>query len=144
MMKALEWLVANWSIVVGIIALIAMVVVAVIQFMKLPTTEQRKKIQKCLLSWVIEAERDLGGGTGKVKLSTVYGTFVTAFPILKNFISFETFSVWVDEALDEMRKMLEENENLKQVVENNIIMIEEAVELIAEEEEPEEVAETEQ
>lgn len=80
-----------------------------------------------MLAWVIQAEKELGGGTGKVKLSTVYGTFVTAFPILKNFISFETFSLWVDDALEEMRKLLEQNENLKQVVEGIQLEVAEAI-----------------
>ena len=57
----------------------------------------------------------------------MYGTFVTAFPILKNFISFETFSEWVDDALDEMRKLLEQNENLKQVVEGIQLEVGEAI-----------------
>ena len=91
--------------------------------MKLPTSVQKQRVKECLLAWVIEAERDLGGGTGEIKLRTVYGWFVTAFPILKNFISFETFSVWVDEALESMREMLKTNNNLKAVIENDTVVI---------------------
>ena len=116
MTNVIVWIANNWAVIVGLIALVAVVILAIRAFMKLPTSAQKEKVRKCLLAWVIQAEKELGGGTGKVKLSTVYGTFVTAFPILKNFISFETFSLWVDDALEEMRKLLEQNENLKQVV----------------------------
>ena len=121
------WIANNWMVIIGLVALVAAVVLAILAFIKLPTSAQKEKVQKCLLAWVIQAEKELGGGTGKVKLSTVYGTFVTAFPILKNFISFETFSLWVDDALEEMRKLLEQNENLKQVVEGIQLEVAEAI-----------------
>lgn len=127
MTNVVMWIANNWAVIVGLIALVAVVILAIWAFMKLPTSAQKEKVRKCLLAWVIQAEKELGGGTGKVKLSTVYGTFVTAFPILKNFISFETFSLWVDDALDEMRKMLEQNENLKQVVEGIQLEVGEAI-----------------
>lgn len=127
MTNVVMWIANNWAVIVGLIALVTVVILAIRAFMKLPTSAQKEKVKKCLLAWVIQAEKELGGGTGKVKLSTVYGTFVTAFPILKNFISFETFSLWVDDALDEMRKMLEQNENLKQVVEGIQLEVGEAI-----------------
>lgn len=127
MTNVVMWIANNWAVIVGLIALVTVVILAIRAFMKLPTSAQKEKVKKCLLAWVIQAEKELGGGTGKVKLSTVYGTFVTAFPILKNFISFETFNLWVDDALDEMRKMLEQNENLKQVVEGIQLEVGEAI-----------------
>ena len=127
MTNVIVWIANNWAVIVGLIALVAVVILAIRDFMKLPKSAQKEKVRKCLLAWVIQAEKELGGGTGKVKLSTVYGTFVTAFPILKNFISFETFSLWVDDALNEMRKMLEQNENLKQVVEGIQLEVGEAI-----------------
>lgn len=127
MSNMVMWIANNWMVIIGLVALIAAVVLAILAFIKLPTSAQKEKVRKCLLAWVIQAERELGGGTGKVKLSTVYGTFVTAFPILKNFISFETFSLWVDDALEEMRKLLEQNENLKQVVEGIQLEVAEAI-----------------
>lgn len=127
MTRMVMWIVNNWDVILGLIALVVVVILAVRAFVKLPTSAQKEKVRKCLLAWVIQAEKELGGGTGRVKLSTVYGTFVTAFPILKNFISFETFSEWVDDALDEMRKLLEQNENLKQVVEGIQLEVGEAI-----------------
>lgn len=127
MSNMVMWIANNWMVIIGLVALVAAVVLAILAFIKLPTSAQKEKVRKCLLAWVIQAEKELGGGTGKVKLSTVYGTFVTAFPILKNFISFETFSLWVDDALEEMRKLLEQNENLKQIVEGIQLEVAEAI-----------------
>lgn len=127
MKQVVEFLANNWSIIIAVIAILVVAGVAVYKFLQLPTSAQIEKVKKCLLAWVISAEADLGGGTGKVKLSVVYGYFVTAFPILKNFVSFETFSGWVDEALDTMREMLKENTNLKQVVEGTVLTVGEAV-----------------
>lgn len=123
MKNVAEWLLNNWSLVIAVIAIIVVIAMAVYKFFKLPTNKQVEKIKKCLLAWVIEAERDLGGGTGKAKLSTVYGIFVTAFPVIKNFVSFDTFSGWVDEALEEMKKMLEENPQLKNIVDCSNLLI---------------------
>ena len=110
----------NWALLlaipVGILALY-IIVKAIIKFSKLPFATQKAKVKACLLSWVIEAEIELGKETGKAKLSVVYSWFVTAFPVFKNFISLETFSKWVDEALDELQELLKENESLKELVE---------------------------
>lgn len=121
----MNWLIENWAMIIAIIAVIVAIVAAIYRFTKLPTEEQKSKVKQCLLNWVVEAEKNLGGGTGKVKLSMVYGWFVTAFPVLKNFITFETFSTWVDEALEEMKTMLATNQNLKNVVEGNLLEISE-------------------
>lgn len=115
--KIVEWLVVNWSLIVAFIAVAFAIYIAVDKFLKLPNKEQVERIKRCLLSWVIEAEKDLGGGTGKIKLSMVYSTFVSTFPVLKNFVPFEVFSKWVDEALETMRTMLKDNTNLMEVVE---------------------------
>ncbi len=66
---------------------------------------------------VTEAEKDLGGGTGKLKLRQVYDLFVTRFPWLAKIVSFELFSGMVDDALEEMREMLAQNKAVKELVE---------------------------
>ena len=63
------------------------------------------------------AEQELGGGTGRLKLRQVYDLFVVRFPWLVRAVSFELFSDMVDDALDEMRKMLESNQAVKTLVE---------------------------
>ena len=83
----------------------------------LPTEAQLAKVKEWLLWAVTEAEKDLGGGTGKLKLRQVYDLFVTRFPWLAKLVSFELFSDMVDEALEQMREMLDTNEAVKAFVE---------------------------
>ena len=58
----------------------------------------------------------IGSGTGKLKLRQTYDLFVQRFPSVAMAVSFDTFSMWVDEALEEMRKMLKENKAVKEIV----------------------------
>lgn len=107
---------AQWVDVASLVVLLGIVIYGLIRFIRMPSDEQVRTIKECLLNWVVQAEAQLGSGTGKVKLSEVYGQFVKAFPFLKTFVRQETFSEWVDEALDKMREMLESNGNLRDVV----------------------------
>lgn len=81
--------------------------------------DKKKRIEilkEWLLLAVIQAEKELGGGTGQVKLRFVYDLFLTKFTWLSKLISFEAFSLLVDEALDKMRDMLNSNVDLQNYV----------------------------
>ena len=99
----------NWAVNVAAIAILAVAIVAIVRFVGLPTASQLSKVKEWLLWAVTEAEKELGGGTGQLKLRQVYDLFVTRFPWLAKLISFELFSTMVDEALDEMRHLLDTN-----------------------------------
>lgn len=58
---------------------------------------------------VTTAEKELGGGTGQLKLRYVYDLFVNRYPVAAKVVPFETFSTWVDEALEDMKNMLKSN-----------------------------------
>ena len=109
----------NWEIIIGIICVIVVIVITAVKFFKLPTKEQLAKIKEVLLVWVIQAEKELGGGTGQVKLRYVYDLFVARFPSIAKLVKFETFSLWVDEALAQMEEMLKVNKSLENYVEKN-------------------------
>lgn len=79
-------------------------------FVKLSREQKINNIKQWLKWAVVEAERQLGSGTGQLKLRLVYNTAVNRFPWIVSFVSFETFSEWVDEALEWMKKQLNENE----------------------------------
>lgn len=106
-----------WTIVVGIAA-IAVVVYAIYAFTKRPTSEQIQKVKEWLLYAVTEAEKELGGGTGQIKLRYVYDMFLSKFPFLTKVISFDMFSTLVDEVLEKFRTLLETNPKLKDYVES--------------------------
>lgn len=113
----MEFILENWPIIVAVIAVVAVAVVAVARFVGLPTEAQLSKVREWLLWAVTEAEKDLGGGTGQLKLRQVYDLFVTRFPWLAKLVPFDLFSDMVDEALEQMREMLDTNEAVKEFVE---------------------------
>lgn len=113
----MEFILENWPIIVAAIAVVAVAAVAVARFVGLPTEAQLSKVREWLLWAVTEAEKNLGGGTGKLKLRQVYDLFVTRFPWLAKLVSFELFSDMVDDALEEMREMLDTNQAVKAFVE---------------------------
>ena len=105
------------SVAIGIIALVAVVGIGIYGFFKLGKEKQLKMIQEWLLLAVVEAEKRLGGGTGKIKLRYVYDMFIDKFKFMALVITFEQFSLMVDDALVIMRNMLSDNEKLKIYVE---------------------------
>ena len=102
------------NITLGIILAIVLIAIVLIVL----AIKQPKKVREWLLYAVTLAEKDLGGGTGKIKLRKVYDMFVDKYPIISFFVSFETFSKWVDVALDTMNEMLKDNKNLKAYISN--------------------------
>ena len=115
----MEFLVENWPLLIAAGAVIAVAATYLISFFKMPGSAQLDKVREWLLFAVTQAEKELGGGTGQIKLRYVYDMFVVKFPSLVKFISFETFSFMVDEALIKMRHLLQTNEKVGKYVEGN-------------------------
>lgn len=112
----MKYIVENWFVIVGLIAVLAAGGYAVYVFVKMPSDKQLNKVREWLLYAVTKAEKELGGGTGQIKLRYVYDMFVARFVWLARMISFETFSMMVDEALERMKKMLESNKAMQDFV----------------------------
>lgn len=102
-------IVENWYIVVAALSILVVAILKVVDFFKQPTEDQKKAVREWLLWAVSAAEKALGSGTGKLKLRYVYDMFLEKFPYVAKFLSFETFSEYVDDALEEMKKLLETN-----------------------------------
>lgn len=115
----MEFIANNWYILLVAAAAVAVIIYLIVKFFKLPTSNQLAKVKEWLLYAVTEAERELGSGTGQLKLRYVYDMFVTKFPYLVKFVSFELFSTLVDGALEKFKKMFNENKSLKQYVTTN-------------------------
>lgn len=101
----MKYIVENWFVIVGLIAVLTAGGYAVYVFVKMPSDKQLNKVREWLLYAVTKAEKELGGGTGQIKLRYVYDMFVARFTWLARVISFEAFSMMVDEALERMKKM---------------------------------------
>ena len=112
----MQFLIDNWVSLLLCVLSIAVLIVSVLNFIKLPKNQQLEKVKQWLLIAVTEAEKALGSGTGRLKLSYVYDLFVTKFPWLAKIIPFETFSTLVDEVLEDMRKLIEANPNVNEYV----------------------------
>lgn len=113
----MEFFVNYWYLLIAMIAALTVAGYAIYAFVKRPTTEQISKVKEWLLYAVTKAEKELGSGTGQIKLRYVYDMFIAKFPYLVKVIPFEVFSVLVDETLDKFREMLNNNTNLQSYIE---------------------------
>lgn len=115
----MEFLIDNWVVVVACVAVVVALTYECVYFFKKPTQEQIKALKEWLLYAVTLAEKDLGSGTGKLKLRQVYDMFLIRFTWLAKVITFEQFSLYVDEALEQMKTMLASNTSAQTFVEGN-------------------------
>lgn len=112
----MTFLMENWYIFIALMAVATTIGICIGRFLKLPNSVQVEKVKQWLLWAVTQAEAELGSGTGKLKLRQVYDMFVQRFPAIAMAVSFDTFSQWVDEALEDMRDMLKQNQAVKNLV----------------------------
>ena len=108
----------NAQIIVVLVIVAIVLVCGIIWFVKLPKDKKIANIKEWLKFAVVDAEKELGSGTGQLKLRMVYDMAVKQFPFIVQLIPFDTFSKWVDEALDWMRDQLAENKVTQSYVES--------------------------
>lgn len=113
------FIIDHWAEIVCLLALICVIITTFKDFFSLSKDEQIKQIKGWLLGAVTLAEAEFGSGTGKIKLSVVYDSFIEKFPWIAKVLTFEKFSEYVDEALVEMRKLLSTNKAIASIVESN-------------------------
>lgn len=97
----MEWIVNNW----GFLLIILAAIIGTVDLVR----NDKEKAKKWLLLACIQAEKELGAKTGALKLRYVYDMFLQAFPLLSKFMTFETFSDMVDETLEEMKRLVNTN-----------------------------------
>jgi hypothetical protein len=113
----IDWLINNWVILVVLVCIVIFVIWFVYNFITAPAGSQLAKVKEWLLLAVVEAEKQLGGGTGALKLRYVYDWFISKFPFTAKILSFSTFSKLVDAALDKMKHLLQTNQKVEAYVE---------------------------
>lgn len=111
------WLIDNWAVIVAFACGMAVTLLFAVKFSKEPTEKKIEMIKEWLLFAVIQAEKELGGGTGQIKLRYVWDMFIKTFPALAPLVPFDLFKALVDEALEQMRHLLESNFDIKSYVE---------------------------
>ena len=112
-----------WSLIgLGISIIMTGLVVALYQFFSYEKTKQLNLIRQWLLYAVAVAEEQFGSETGALKLRFVYDLFVTRFPKIKVFISFEYFSTLVDDALVELIELIDNNSKIESLLCKNDLL----------------------
>lgn len=106
----------NVIIICGSVILIGIIGLCLCWFLKLSKERQKEIIIEWLLLAVVKAEKELGDGTGQLKLRFVYDLFIDKFRFISMLISFSQFSELVDQVLDTMRDMLDSNKQIKDYV----------------------------
>lgn len=109
----MEFIVNYWPLLLIILAALVGVGYVIYAFVKMPSSKQIQKVKEWLLYAVTAAEKELGSGTGQIKLRYVYDMFIAKFGYLAKVISFESFSNLVDEVLENFRTLLKQNTNLQ-------------------------------
>ena len=104
----MDWVIENWYYIVFVILAVLVVVYGCMT----------GKCKEWLKYAVTIAEKELGSGTGQIKLRQVYDMFIQRFPVFSKLVPFSTFSYWVDLALEFLREQLEKNSQIKDLVEN--------------------------
>lgn len=118
----MEFIISYWYLIIAAVVVIAVGAIALYNFLKSPRGAQLEKIRQWLLYAVTEAEKELGQGTGQIKLRYVYDMFLEKFPFFAKFITFEKFSEIVDEALKDMNHLLETNNAIKTYVSDGAVI----------------------
>lgn len=98
-----------WPVIVAFICGVAAALLFAVKISKEPTERKIQMIKEWLLFAVIQAEKELGDGTGQIKLRYVWDMFIKTFPALAPIVPFDVFSKLVDEALVQMRHLLDTN-----------------------------------
>lgn len=104
----MDWLANNWYYIVFFILVILICIYGCMT----------GKVKEWLKYAVTLAEKELGSGTGQLKLRQVYDWFVDTFPVFSKILPFVIFSKMVDNALEWLRIELEKNNNIKIYVED--------------------------
>ena len=97
----MKFIVENWFVIVAIAAVGGSIGYAIYSFVKMPSDKQLNKVREWLLYAVTKAEKELG-----------------RFEWLAKVITFDMFSMMVDEALEQMRTMLDSNEAVQKLIAN--------------------------
>ena len=98
--------------ILPMILVLAILIIAGVMYFKGETN----KAKEWLVWAVSEAEKLYGSGTGKLKLRKAYDLFIEKFPVFSTLITFTVFEEWVDEALKAMRRMIETNGDIKEII----------------------------
>lgn len=107
----IEFLTANWAIILACVALVAVIVFLLVR-------GKREIAYKILYSLVNEAEKLFGAGTGKQKFAYVMEKAYALLPaVIKVVITYNTFEKWIEKAVTKMKEDLKEKSEQAEITE---------------------------
>lgn len=104
-MELLDFILQNWDLILGALAIIIVAVLAVVK-------QEKAVIFKMLYSLVTEAEKQYGSGTGELKLSSVIAQIYEKAPAAAKVIPVSTLQKWVEDALTAAKEKWAKNANV--------------------------------
>lgn len=132
----------NWTLIIACVAAIGGIVAKTVNWFKSNKQDRRKSaieaVRRSMLALVTEAEQAYGAGTGTVKRSQVLERIFAQHPILAQAVNIEEttnmLDEMIDEALKELRKLLEDNEAFYDIINNTLTITGEELATLTEEE----------
>ena len=112
-------LIEYWYFFVIIAALGFLIGTTINKFIQMPNSQKLNSIKQWAIYACALAQKELGSGTGELKMRYTYDLFVSTFPFLAQIISYERYKEIAENALLEFKRMLETNPNVKRLVEEN-------------------------
>ena len=109
-----------WWLAIAILAILIIAFMSLITYINLPNSKKATKVKEWLLFAVVQAEKELGSGTGQLKLRYVYNLALSKFPVFIKLIPFELFSSFVDGALQQLENLIENSEGVKKYMEKTL------------------------
>ncbi len=115
-MKIIAFLAENWDSVLVVLAFLALIVVLI-------KRGETAVLNKILFSLVTKAEREFGGGTGKLKLAAVSDWIYQRIPaVLKLLFSQRDIENMIESALAEAKKAWGTNGSLAAYIEEEAVI----------------------
>lgn len=109
-MNVLNLIIENWDFLLLIVAAVAALVYCAFK-------GNKSVVMKMLYALVTEAERELGGGTGALKLAAVVSSVYPKLPaVIKMFITEKILTKWIEEALAAAKETWKKNAAISEYI----------------------------
>lgn len=109
-MNVVNFVIANWDFIMLVIAALGAVTFFAFK-------GNKSVVMKMLYALVTEAEKDLGNGTGSLKLATVIEAIYPKLPaVIKVFITEKILVKWIEEALANAKDAWQKNSNIAEYI----------------------------
>lgn len=112
----MNFIINYWPMLIVAIAIIAMAVVTIIDFINKSPKERIETIKQWAVYACALAEAHLGSGTGQMKMRETYDMFLQRFPSLATVITYEKYKEIAEKALLEFKQMLSTNPNIQAMI----------------------------